>query len=96
MRGVKRLLAISAVAILSGGWVAPLYFSGLWLLGWCRHVATPAILNTEAEAHSFPYLHEATQAWFIAVIWLGAAVLFWAAIAAARYVIPDPGRESGG
>jgi hypothetical protein len=93
---MRRFLTISAVAILSSGWIVPLYFSGEWLLGWLRHVVTPAILNTEAEAHSFPYLHEATQAWFIAAIWLGAAVFFWAAIVAARWVTSDPGRESGG
>lgn len=93
---MRRFLSISAVAILSSGWIVPLYFSGAWLLGWFRHVVMPAILNTEAEPHSFPYLHEAAQAWFIAMIWLGAAIFFWAAIAAARWVAPNPGREAGG
>lgn len=70
----------------------PLYFSGAWLLSWLRYVVESAVLHAESEAHSFPYLHEASQAWFIAVAWLGAVPFFWSMFFAYRYISPRPGR----
>lgn len=86
---MKRLCIISTVAVLSSGWVVPLYFSVACFVDWLSLEITK-----QAGHHSFPFLRAASQAWFIAAIWFGAAVLFWAAIAAARCVAPDPGRES--
>jgi hypothetical protein len=68
-----RWILVFLAALVSIGWLAPLYFSFDCLITWCEHEGA----GTHGQ-HSFPYLSAARQAFAVAALWAGVVGFGWA------------------
>ncbi|QDQ74272.1 hypothetical protein FNZ56_10455 [Pseudoluteimonas lycopersici] len=69
-------LKAAAVALLSAGWVAPLYYAADAYASYWTQELLP-VLRHEPLLSSFPHLLFATQLTKFALVWCGLVVLAW-------------------
>lgn len=64
------------VAILSAGWLAPLWFAIDTCFAFWQGEAWP-LLREQNPMNSFPFIHFAQQCFCVALVWLAIVVLCW-------------------
>ena len=70
-------------ALLSAGWVVPLYYAAYTYGSYCAQEVVP-VLKGEAIHDSFPHLLFATNLVQFVLIWLGLVIMVWAYVACNR------------
>jgi hypothetical protein len=74
---VMRILKITAAAIVSLGWVVPMYISIRLISEWNRLVLVAGSAQEAAAQNSFPHIAASEQFATIAVVWAIVAILVW-------------------
>ena len=72
-----RILKISFVAILSGGWVVPFFLSVRFLAQWNELVAQAGSVDVALAANSFPFTAASKDMAAAASLWVFAAITGW-------------------
>jgi len=67
----------SIIALLSAGWLAPLWLGVRFYLDFMQSELWPAVYG-QPKMNSFPFLEAAKGSFTVTCIWLGVVVYFWA------------------
>ena len=73
---MKSKLVRTAVALLSAGWLIPLWLSVQFHLDFLRLELWPRVAG-QPVLNSFPYLSASSTLFSTACVWLGLVILFW-------------------
>jgi len=73
---MKSAIARFTLALLSAGWLLPLWASVSVYLDFMNSDIWPAVLG-HPRMNSFPYLMAAKSSFTITCLWLGLVVFFW-------------------
>jgi hypothetical protein len=74
---VMRILKITAAAIMSLGWVVPMYVAISWIAQWNRLVVQAGSAQAAAAQNSFPFIDASEQFATVAVVWAIVAIVVW-------------------
>ena len=72
-----RILKITAAAIMSLGWVVPMYISIHLIAEWNRLVLVAGSVQEAAAQNSFAFIATSEQCATVAVVWAIVTILVW-------------------